>query len=132
MAVSEMGSQPMAHRSTSEIIQSLPGVIFKPEIHNSGYYTGPQNILPAQTKDDCMGMQTNSRSALNQYCCQKKSLSDYTLRQGTSKMLNFFFVFISLKLTHPNKQDFETSHIRTKTDIHSKKINSQTAEAIGL
>jgi len=56
-----------------------------------------------QTKDDSMGMETSSRSSLNQYRCQKQSLSDYTLRQGISKMLNFFLVFVSLKLTHPNK-----------------------------
>lgn len=91
------------YRSTPEIIPPLPGVIFKPEIHNSGYYTGPQNMLPTQTKDDRMGMETNSRSGSNQYCCQKKSLSDYTLRQGISTMLDFFLVFISFKLTHPNK-----------------------------
>lgn len=130
--VSKLGSEPRGVLITPESIQSLLGVIFHPEIHNSGYYTSPQTILPTQTKDNSTGMATNSRSSLNQYCCQENSLSDYTLRQGISKMLNFF-LFSLASNWHTQTRAWVGDFAAQNRKRHSfLKINSQPAEATGL
>lgn len=79
-----------------------------------------------------MGTETNSRSSRNQYCCQEKSLSDYTLRQGIPIMLDFFLSSLAWTWHTQTRAQVGDFSYQNKTRHSFLNINSQTAQSTGL
>lgn len=104
--------------------------LFLFQTHNSGYYTGPQDILPTQPKTNSMGTETNSRSTLKPKLLPREEFVRLHLRQGISITLDFFLS--SLASTWHTQTRAQALSYQNKSRHSVLNINSQIAEARGL